>query len=448
MLEIEQILKLSGNRNTVQQAQKIAKDIFWKNPSSRDVFLWANFKGKSIQSYEVFVRISSSILFKCNCSSKQNPCKHALGLLLYYHENESAFKAKSELPKNLISWEEERSQMKDESLLEQEKKINEEKALISKNKNREKRIQQMQSGAFRIQDWLLDIIKHGLVNLESQEQDFWDGILSRLVDHKLAGLTAHIFEIKNSIEEDDNWVEFVTQKIAWLNKVLLGIQNIDQWNNEWQNELLRIGGVSQKSAELDIEKGVDDEWVILNIEEGITDNGGNFRKSWMYGKKSNRFGFLLEFNFLGDKFPALPKLGYWFKGNVVFFPGPTPLRLKLIRWGSPAKAIFQLPGLSSFADLNQYYLANLKINPWLLDLPVILNEIVPVVGDVFHLQDQNGSSLDIFKRSEDWWKLMALSAGEPITIFGIWNGHQLLPQGCCKKGIYIPLELNRKSQAS
>ena len=439
-LDIEDILKLSRNRQTVHQAQKIAKDSYWKQSHFFQKTYWATFKGKSIQSYLVALHFAEPIVFKCNCSSRQNPCKHALGLLLNFHDNESRFKEKKAYPKVVAQWLESLKKAEDPELLARELAMKKEKATRTQSANREKRIKLMRSGAFRLQEWIQDIIKRGIAELEGQPETFWEEVLSRVIDHKLGGLARYFLELQTIMYEDENWIEKIPLKLAWLNQVLSGLQNYDQWPADWQFELLRLGGVTTKAASLNQVEGIEDDWAILHVEEGETDNGGYYRKIWMIGKRSRRLGFQMDYNYQEPKFQPLPKPGRWFSGEVVFYPGPTALRLILRYFGTALLNIKELPGVANFSALNEYYMSNLQLNPWLLELPVVIMSITPVFLKSAILIDSRNQEINLSASQDEFWKVLAISAGQPVDIFAIWNGYDLDLKGICKQGVYYSLD--------
>ncbi len=438
MLEVEKILKLSKNRTTVHQGQKLSKASFWKGLSKKGAYIWANFKGKSIQRYQTFIDLTDPFKFKCNCSSRQSPCKHGLALLLLFEDDQEAFKATDDFPKSLVEWIKAKKDVgtpADPNYLADKLA----KAKQAKSANRQKRIDQMIAGSFHIQDWLLDILKRGLAQLEGQPEEFWSGIIARAVDHKLGGLTFYINEIYDLIREDDRWADLVPLKIAWLNQVLIGFQNFEQFKPDWQNELLRIGGVTTKSDVLESLPGVEDDWALLHLEITEAVNGGYFRKCWLIGKKTNCLGYLMEFNFREPRFSPLPRIGRWFSGEVVYYPGPTPLRLRIRNFGNALLNIKSLPGLKDFKSMNLFYQKNLKRNPWLLELPLIIHDVVPTYKDQAYLIDKDNSRIKIGAADDQWWKVMAISAGNTIVIFAIWNGYQMKLKGVCKQEIYYSL---------
>jgi len=438
MLEVENILKLSKNRNTIHQAQKLSKPSFWKGWNIKGAYIWSTFKGKSIQSYQVFVDLSDPIKFKCNCSSRQSPCKHGLAFLLLYEDQKEKFKPLESFPKAMVEWirsKKDAGTPADPNYLAEKAA----KASQARTANRQKRIDQMIAGSFHIQDWLLDILKRGFAQLEGQPEEFWSAILSRAVDHKLGGLSFYLNELFYLVQDDERWADLLPLKIAWLNQVLVGFQNFNQWKPEWQQELLRIGGVNTKSDELEKLPGVNDDWAILHLEITEAENGGHFRKCWLIGKKTNRLGYLMEFNFREPKFAPLPKIGRWFNAEVVFYPGPTPMRMRIRNFGNALLNIKSLPGLDHFKSLNIFYQKNLQNNPWLLDLPVIIHDVIPQYKEVAYLLDKNGMRINLGQFTDNYWKVMALSAGSPIAIFAIWNGYQMKLKGVSKEEVYYSI---------
>ncbi len=147
----------------------------------------------------------------------------------------------------------------------------------------------------------------------------------------------------------------------------------------------------------------------------------------------------MEFNFREPKFSPLPKIGRWFPAEVVYYPGPTPLRIRIRNFGDALLNVKDLPGLDQFKSLNIFYQQNLQNNPWLLELPVIVHDVIPQYKEIAFLVDKKGSRIDLSRVVDNWWKIMAISAGLPVAIFAIWNGYQMKLKGICKQDIYYPL---------
>ena len=70
----------------------------------------------------------------------------------------------------------------------------------------------------------------------------------------------------------------------------------------------------------------------------------------------------------------------------------------------------------------------LAANPWIEAFPIALARVVPArVGDGWLVVDSSGLSMPLRGDDEAAWRIAALSGGEPIDLFGEWDGRLLRP---------------------
>ena len=66
--------------------------------------------------------------------------------------------------------------------------------------------------------------------------------------------------------------------------------------------------------------------------------------------------------------------------------------------------------------------------PWLNQFPMLLKDMLPVrTENEWILRAPDGHFLSMGTLLQAGWKLLALGAGRPLTIFGEWDGARLLP---------------------
>jgi len=245
--------------------------------------------------------------------------------------------------------------------------------------------------------------------------------------------------IRNTIYEDTNWPNAVAIELGWLARVLKALQNLEDWPEAWQRELLGIGGIHIRKDELEGKEGMMDDWVRLSEQKGVNEDGGNYRYSWFFGKKSGAYGELIEYNYQDDTFPKLPKIGFWFPGEMLFYPSPYPSRVLLKNVGYGLHALRPYPGITRLKEVNDLFLKGLKRNPWLKKIVVSLRKMTPKTGEDRKIIDEQGASMLINSNDDQWWNLMALSGGAAVPIIGIWNGHYLEIIGSFTGDQYLPL---------
>jgi hypothetical protein len=84
----------------------------------------------------------------------------------------------------------------------------------------------------------------------------------------------------------------------------------------------------------------------------------------------------------------------------------------------------------SLAEVQRRFAELLAADPWASRMPAVI-EAAPTHGHSprgsWLLRDRSGSACHLVERHGEPWPLLARSGGEPIRIFGEWNGHELRP---------------------
>jgi hypothetical protein len=127
--------------------------------------------------------------------------------------------------------------------------------------------------------------------------------------------------------------------------------------------------------------------------------------------------------------------------GLVFFPGSYAMRAVVkSREGAP-EPLSSLPGFSSFLDATDAYAQALAANPWLETFPAPLLQVVPVLHQERRsLRDADGHALPVAPRFARGWQLLALSGGDPIDLFGEWDGTAFLPLSAMVGGRFFRLD--------
>ncbi len=287
----------------------------------------------------------------------------------------------------------------------------------------EKRLTLMQQGAEELAWWLRDLMHHGLANAHQQPATFWEDMARRMVDAKLGGLARRIRLIKELLREE-NWPDRLLAELALLHLTCEGFQRSDNLPDGLWADLLQFAGLNLKKEEV-LQTGpvVDDCWQVLGRSEGVEENL-RYRRTWLMGERSERFALLLEFVWGRIEFESDWQTGQVLEGEMAFYPSAWPLRaltkgeIVVTRDANP-----QLPGLASFEALNAAYREALGANPWLMVLPVLLENVIPrIEKGQFLLSDATGATLPLACTPETGWRWVSVSAGRPIRVFAEWDG--------------------------
>ncbi|TDD43855.1 SWIM zinc finger family protein, partial [Kribbella antibiotica] len=76
------------------------------------------------------------------------------------------------------------------------------------------------------------------------------------------------------------------------------------------------------------------------------------------------------------------------------------------------------------------YVESVAADPWNERWPLVLQDVRPArYGESWALVDAEGDALELLP-GVDPWKLLAVSAGDPITVAGEWNRAGFRPMTC------------------
>ena len=432
MWTTQQILSFSPDAAIAQRGQELATIRKWRNLQGNENIIWGECKSSGAFYYLVAINVKGPS-FRCNCPSKK-PCKHTIGLMLLAANNSDAVLVSSDYPEWVNEWLNNSTSVKSEEVSSEEKEVIQHEREVAKQKNRNKRLHQMEVGLEDMEIWLTDTIRQGLASTERQGFDFWHDISSRMVDAKLGGLGKKIEAMQLFQGGNINWVDKMLSQMTNLYLVAKGFKNLEKLPLLLQQELLSVAGINIKKDEVLEQDGMLDEWMVMGQTEGVEDRL-NFRRVWLKGQKTKKDALILDYVFGEGGFPNHFPTGSIIKGVLCFYPSSYPLR-----------AIVRLPfgivtesqpfnGFSGFKSFTLAYSKALLANPWLLDFPVCFENVKPIKKkNKLFILDKNNQQLEVLIQNQDDWKLLAMSGGYPIKIFGEWTGDVFIPLSAESEG--------------
>lgn len=426
MWTTEQILSFSPDAGTAQRGQDLATIRKWRNLQGNENAIWGECKSSGASFYFVIIDLQD-IAFKCNCPSRKFPCKHSMGLMLLFANNSDAFQVTSDFPEKVSEWLEKRITNTPDPKGEADELASQQKREEQKTKTRSKRMIQMEAGIEDLEMWLTDTIRQGLASTERKGYDFWHDISARMVDAKLGGIGKRIKSMQLLQGGNINWVDKMLSQMTDLYMVAKGFRNLENLPHTLQQELLSVAGINIRKDEVLMQEEVNDEWMVMGQIEGIEDNL-NFRRVWLFGKKTKRSALILDFVFGGGGFPNHFPTGNILKAGLYFYPSASPLRAIVKLPFEISSQPEPLTGFSNFKKFAAAYSKVLFINPWLLDFPACFENVIPIQNkNKLFILDQNKKQLEVLDTNGNGWKLLALSGGYPIKIFGEWTGDIFIP---------------------
>ena len=271
-------------------------------------------------------------------------------------------------------------------------------------------------GIIELENWLQDLIQQGLATALARDTDFWEEFAARLFNNGLRGIASRIRTFKNWLQSD-NAHERLLSEIGELYLFAKAFRQLETLPPDFQQEILTTAGTSIKKETVLQQPSIPDKWLVIGQNEGSEDNL-RYRRTWLQGTTTHETALLLDFAWRFTPFEFNWIWGSLLKAEIVYYPG-THRQRALVK---DFAIIYESVELSGYADwevfLRQYADA-LAANPWLLIFSGVIDSVTPVLQkEELLLVDVNKNWLPISTAEEIKWKILALSGGHPIQVFG------------------------------
>lgn len=405
---------------TLKRGIDLAIPSKWKNLGTSPRAVWGECQGSGSKPYQVIIDTTGPA-FKCSCPSRTFPCKHGAGLMVLAVRNTNLFGTAGE-PEWVGSWlakREAKETPKAESAAA--KATAGPEALAKREAQRQKR---MAEGLTDLENWLLDVARTGLATLQAQPIGTWDALAARLVDAQLPGLANRVREMWPMRGERTGELRDALGELYLLAKAS---QRSDELPRDLSEEILQQLGVNLKKETViaDGDAAHDHWWLLgqlITEEERLTQ-----RRTWFYGLGQKRYALLLDHAFGSQGFSSTYITNGVYEGALHFYPGPYPLRVIAQELHlRPEIEPLERPACDLSSAL-QRVADGIAANPWSWQFPMWLDAVVPAAyKERWYLRHATGL-IPMRCTDEQGWSLAAQSGGEPMNVFGEWNGRALLP---------------------
>ncbi|RAJ68117.1 SWIM zinc finger protein [Streptomyces sp. KhCrAH-43] len=415
---VEQVLALAPDDASRKAGNKLGSAGSWSD-TGWDVTgaVWGLCKGSGSKPYRTVVDTTGPA-YKCSCPSRKFPCKHALGLLLLRAADDAAVPAGSP-----PDWAEEWLTGRRARAEAKARPAGSDGAAgpadpEAARKRAEKRAERIGGGARELEQRLTDLVRGGLASAEQAGYGLWEETAARMVDAQAPGLAGRVRELGTVPASGPGWPMRLLEECALLHLLDSAWLGRDRLPPALAATVrTRVGLPASPEG-----PPVRDRWLVLaqyDTPEGkiVT------RRIWLYGEESGRTALLLSFGAAGrSPAQALP-VGATIDAALTPHPGSGQLRAELgERFGVPVPAVTPPPGVTA-AEAVAAYGRTLTDDPWAESRPVTLRDVIPVPSpDGWQLIDaEGGEALPVAPAALNrpaLWKLVAVSGGVPLTVFG------------------------------
>lgn len=432
----DQVLAMAPDAPSRKAGSKLGVAGPWSEAgSSGEGTVWGLCKGSGSKPYQTVIDIAgvtgaAGPAYKCSCPSRKFPCKHALGLLLLWAGADGSV-PDAQPPAWADEWLAGRRKRA-------EPKPSSDAAVGSPSADpegarlrAERRAERVTAGATELEQRLSDLLRGGIASAEQTGYGLWEETAARMVDAQAPGLAARVRELGAVPSSGPGWPVRMLEECALLHLLDQG------WlHREHLPEALAATVRSRMGLPTSAEgPPMRDHWLVL-AQYDTADSKLTTRRIWLHGTESGRTALLLSYGAAG-RAPAIAlPVGLALDAELTAYPGAGQLRADLgEQFSAPAPTATRPPGIRTAQAASRYGEA-LRDDPWLDSWPVTLGEVIPTPdadgssssnGNGWQLADAQGDvALPITPSAAarpGLWRLVALSGGAPVTVFGEC-GHQ------------------------
>lgn len=415
----DQVLALAPDAASRKAGSKLGAAGPWSEAGSSDEgTVWGLCKGSGSKPYQTVVDIAdvAGPAYKCSCPSRKFPCKHALGLLLLWAGEDGAV-PRGQAPDWAEQW-----------IGGRRKRAEEQKTSPASGggngdpeaarRRAERRATLVTAGATELEQRLADLLRGGLAGAEQTGYALWEETAARMIDAQAPGLAARVRELGAIPSSGPGWPVRLLEECALLHLLDQGWLHREQLPDGLAATVRsRIGLPASADG-----PAVRDRWLVL-AQYDTTDTKLTTRRIWLHGAESGRQALLLSYGAAGRAPELALPVGVVLEAEVSAYPGAGQLRAALgEQFAPPAPAAIRPPGTTT-AEATARYGTALRDDPWLESIPVTLDRVVPTPdGDTWQLADADGETalpLTAAARARPGlWRLVALSGGAPVKVFG------------------------------
>ncbi|MFF8405848.1 SWIM zinc finger family protein [Streptomyces sp. NPDC014846] len=416
----DQVLALAPDAASRKAGSKLGAAGPWSETGSGEGTLWGLCKGSGSRPYQTVVDLAGAAgpAYRCSCPSRKFPCKHALGLLLLWAGGDGSVPASAQPPDWAGQWLAGRRSRAETTRAQQAEGGAAAADPEAARRRAERRAERVTAGATELEQRLTDLLRGGLASAEQAGYALWDETAARMVDAQAPGLAARVRELGAIPASGAGWPVRLLEECALLHLLDQGWLHRDR---------LPDALAATVRTRLGLKAAVEgpplrDRWLVL-AQYDTADAKLTTRRIWLHGAGSGHTRLLLSYGAAGRAPELALPVGLALDAELSVHAGAGQSRATLgERFAAPAPAGFRPPGVTTEEAAARYGEA-LRDDPWLESVPVTLDRVTPVPdGDLWQLADADADSALPLSRTArsrpGLWRLVALSGGAPVTVFG------------------------------
>ncbi|HSP81265.1 MAG TPA: SWIM zinc finger family protein, partial [Myxococcaceae bacterium] len=297
----------------------------------------------------------------------------------------------------------------------------------------------IQKGLEALSLWMDDLVRNGFAGLEA-ETTLWSTQAARLVDAQAPGLANLVRALEALPGSHPDWPRKLLERLGRLALLTEAWQRLEQLPPPLVADVRSLVGIPLREEDV-LAQGerVEDTWVVVGQELADTERVRT-QRTHLLGATSGRTALILQFAAgPGARFTESFVLGTAFAAELVYWPSAAPQRaLVRERKGEVRPHQESLPSLT-LDGLCQRFADELSRQPFRERTAAMLGAVVPLLEEQRPGWLQDGTGAAVRLGPGDPWRLLALSGGHPLDVFGEWDGEEFRPLSAFAEGRFLPL---------
>ncbi|OUS95405.1 SWIM zinc finger family protein [Rhodococcus sp. NCIMB 12038] len=431
-----QVASVAPDAGSLAAATKLSAS--WSQTGGNGDALWGLCQGSGKSPYRSVVDLTGPA-YHCSCPSRKFPCKHALGLLLIW--SQGSVPEQSEPPEFANDWLSRRA-----GRAAAVRTAAAPVTTASGAKSAERRAERVAAGLDELDLWLTDQIRGGLGAADISASAF-DAIAARMVDAQAPGIASTLRRLPIVVATRADWPDRLLREYARLHLLVVAHRRLSELPEPLQASVRSHVGYPVATDSVRGEPGVRDRWMVLGMQ--TTEEKRLFtRKVWLLGRDHGRRAILLDFAHGSAHFSTvIPPLGSLVDATLHFYPGAAPLRAQFGDTHQTPEP-FTTVAPSDIDTALDDFAAAVGADPWIRSWPALLIGVTPSYdGGSWFVVDGQGRALPLSGEDPVLWRLLGMSGGSPVTVFGEWTSDSLVPVSVFDRGDVYPLVAGPPSTA-
>jgi hypothetical protein len=309
---------------------------------------------------------------------------------------------------------------------------------VAQRKRAERRDERVRSGVEDLERWLRDLVAAGLADASARARSSFEQIRARLVDTQAPGLARLVAGLADLPYAGERWPERMLIALGRLELLLEAYRRLDQLDPGRRAEVRSLVGFAATREDVLAAPAVPDQWSVLGRRLTVDDRM-QVQRTWLWGHQTGRWALVLDFGVRGQSFEQSLVPGTRVEADLCFYPAAVPLRALVKDGHRQVDRAGNVPTRGVDGVLRAYAEA-LASNPWLEHFPVALGPVRPhLVQERWWMVDPTGARLPLDPGADAGWRLLAISGGGPLPVFGEWDGFNVWPLAVFHAGRLVPL---------